>query len=237
MDMRGYVEEVKLNITGGVLQLEIGDEVIQQIVTSAMRELQRYICSTRLVTLPYSKCIDLSEYKINSISRVYRATGVNSSNTDGNAISSDPVQIGLLQLAFNTGNMNNLKDYSYNLASYNTMQQIQNTMSTDLAYFYEDDKQLLYINTKLNSGTKVTIEYVPRYDSVDEIKSDFWIDVLMRLSIALTKVALGRIRSRYTQSNALWQQDGPTLLQEGQSELSELRTYLQRNTNLVYPID
>ena len=237
MDMRGYIEEVKLNITGGVLQLEIGDEVIQQIVTSAMRELQRYICSTRLVTLPYSKCIDLSEYKINSISRVYRATGVNSSNTDGNAISSDPVQIGLLQLAFNTGNMYNLKDYSYNLASYNTMQQIQNTMSTDLAYFYEDDKQLLYINTTLSSGTKVTIEYVPRYDSVDEIKSDFWIDVLMRLSIALTKVALGRIRSRYTQSNALWQQDGPTLLQEGQSELSELRTYLQRNTNLVYRID
>ncbi len=237
MDMRGYVEEIKLNITGGVLQLEIGDEVIQQVVNAAMREMQRYVCSTKLLTLPYSKCIDLSEHKINSISRVYRATGVNSSNTDGNAISTDPVQIGLLQLAFNTGNMYNLQDYSYNLASYNTMQQIQNTMSTDLAYFYEDDKQLLYINTTLNNGTKVTIEYVPRYDSVDEIKSDFWIDVLMRLSTALTKVALGRIRSRYTQSNALWQQDGPTLLQEGQTELSELRTYLQRNTNLVYPID
>ena len=230
MDMRGYVEEIKLNITGGVLQLEIGDEVIQQIVTAAMREMQRYICSTKLLTLPYSKCIDLSEYKINSISRVYRATGVNSSSTEGNAISTDSVQIGLLQLAFNTGNMYNLQDYTYNLASYNTMQQVQNTMSTDLAHFYEDDKQLLYINSTLSNGTKVTIEYVPRYDSVDEIKSDFWIDVLMRLSTALTKVALGRVRSRYTQSNALWQQDGPTLLQEGQSELSELRTYLQRNT-------
>ena len=52
----------------------------------------------------------------------------------------------------------------------------------------------------------------------------------MRLSKALTKVTLGRIRGRYTQSNALWTQDADTMLQEGNTELTELRAYLQKNT-------
>ena len=43
MDMRAYVDEIKLSVTGGVLELEIGDETIMQIVNSALRELQRYI--------------------------------------------------------------------------------------------------------------------------------------------------------------------------------------------------
>jgi hypothetical protein len=72
---------------------------------------------------------------------------------------------------------------------------------------------------------------------VEQITSDFWIDVLMRLSKALTKITLGRIRGRYTQSNALWVSDAPTMLQEGQTELTELRNYLQTNTQLLYAID
>ena len=49
----------------------------------------------------------------------------------------------------------------------------------------------------------VTIEYVPKLRSPEDIKSDYWIDVLIKLSIALTKQVLGRIRTRFSQSNAL----------------------------------
>lgn len=235
MDMRAYVEEIKLNVTGDVLQLEIDDGTIQKIVNSAMRELQRYICSTKIVTLPFSKCIDLTEYKVNSVARVYRAEASGSPSAE-NGVVTDPMAISLWQLT-SMGNMYNFSDYTSRYASWSSMQQIQNTLSTDLAWYFEDSEKKLYINTTMNSGSRVTIEFIPRYDSVDEITSDFWIDVLMRLSIALTKVAVGRIRSRFSQSNALWSQDGDTILQEGQSELSELRTYLQTNTQLVYPYD
>ena len=61
--------------------------------------------------------------------------------------------------------------------------------------------------------------------------------MLMRLSIALTKVTLGRIRTRYTQSNALWTQDGDTILAEGREELTNLREALLANSELCYPID
>lgn len=53
----------------------------------------------------------------------------------------------------------------------------------------------------------------------------------------MTKVVLGRIRTRFTQSNALWTQDGEKMLEEGNTELKELREVLRANSNLVYPID
>jgi hypothetical protein len=61
--------------------------------------------------------------------------------------------------------------------------------------------------------------------------------VLIRISIALTKVVLGRIRTRFTQSNALWSQDGERLLEEGNNELKELREVLRTNSNLIFGID
>jgi hypothetical protein len=57
------------------------------------------------------------------------------------------------------------------------------------------------------------------------------------MSVALTKIVLGRIRTRFTQSGALWAQDGEKILEEGNTELKELREVLRANSNLVYPID
>ena len=65
MDLQAYIDEIKLDVTGGVLELEIDDASLTKIINSAMREIQRYICSTKLLTLPYKECIDLNEYKIN----------------------------------------------------------------------------------------------------------------------------------------------------------------------------
>ena len=79
--------------------------------------------------------------------------------------------------------------------------------------------------------------YVPRYDDVSEVISDYWIDIICRLSIAIAKITLGRVRSKYTQSNSLWQLDGQTLLQEGNQELTELRQHLVANSMLMIPYD
>lgn len=236
MKMQSYVDEIKLDVTGGILELEIEDSTIQQIVNSAMRELQRYICSTKIVTLPYTKCIDMTEYKVNAVARVYKAQANTASNGSETA-TSDPMAISMWQIYGGTGSIYNMQDALYNYAAYSTMQQISNTLSTDLSWYYEDAEKKLYINTTLDSGTAVTIEYVPRYDNVEDITSDYWIDILMRLSKALTKVTLARIRGRFSQSNALWTQDADTMLQEGQTELSEVRAHLQKNTQLLYAID
>ena len=57
------------------------------------------------------------------------------------------------------------------------------------------------------------------------------------MSVAITKITLGRIRTRFTQSNALWAQDGETILSEGNEELKEIRDKLEQNSQLCYGID
>ena len=235
MNIEAYREEIKLRLTGGVLELEIDDQTIDKIINSALREVQRYISTVAIVTLPYSRCISLKDYKINSVTNVYRAESFATQNTSGGVM--DPMMVAQWQLLSGTGNLYNYQSYALDYAAWNTILQIRNTSSTDLAFWYDKTANNLYINVSTNAPGYVTIEYVPRYDSVDEVVSDYWIDVIMKMSIALTKVTLGRIRSRYTQSNALWTQDGQQLLEEGNSELEALRQHLLDNTQLTYPID
>ena len=244
MDISAYRDNIKLQLTGDLLDLELEDSTIDKVINMALIEIQRYICSTELATIPYSRCIDLNgmkdqfgnEVKISSVSRIFRTAGYTSSEEQSSGML-DPMYVSQWQILSATGNLYNFQDYALNFASWNTLLQIRNTISTDLAFRFDKAGNKLYINTSSNPPTRITVEYVRRYDSVEEVTSDYWIDILMKLSLALAKVTVGRIRSRYTQSNALWTQDGDTLLNEGNAELQAIREHLQKNTQLTYGID
>ena len=252
MERQALKDEIIFTLTGGLLNCELDEKALDMLINSGLREIQRYVDSTKLITIPYSRCIDMSEYKVNSVSRVYRAVGFTSdtatggttyTDAGGNTIktgitfTTDPMQASQWQLLSGVGNLNNFTSYAYNYASWNTLLQIRNTTSTDLIFRYDKDSNLLYINVSSNLPSTITIEYVPRYDDVSEITSDFWIDMLTRLCIAKAKIAVGRIRTRYSQSNALWAQDGEKLLEEGNTDLANLREILRTNANLAYSID
>lgn len=242
MTLEEYKDQIRLELTGYIIDLELSEEILDQIVRNSLREIQRYICSTNLITIPYSSCIDLSnpeqtneeQINVNSVARVYRSDGYTS--TDDGA-TTDPMSMSMWQMLSPSGNINNFQSYMYNYLSWNTLLQMRNTTSTDLAFRFDKNTSKLYINVANDKPTKITVEYVPEYIDVSEIKSDYWIDQLMKMCIAYTKIIVGRVRTRYTQSGALWAQDGDTILQEGLSELRDLRDYLSQNSQLVYPID
>ena len=235
MDITAYRDEIKLRLTGSVLDTELSDDTIDRIINASLREIQRYICSTKVITIPFKRCIDLTEYKVNSVSRVMRTQGYATDNAELSL--TDPMYVSQWQLLSGPGNLSNFQNYSYNYMTWNTMLQMRNTTSTDMAFIFDKSTNQLYINTASDLPTKITIMYVPRYDSVEEINSDFWIDTLCRLAVANAKVIVGRIRTKYTQTNALWQLDGQSILAEGQQELTDLRNYLQANTQLLYVVD
>lgn len=237
MELQQYVDEIKLALTGGVLELEIPDTTIGEVVKKCFREIQRYIDTTKVVTVPYANCIDLTDFKCSSITKIYRAVGYNG---DGSSIDNSTIDPMYAQrwMAFSSGGtMYNLNNYLLNYMSYNTLLQMRNTTTTDLSYFEDKVGKKLYINVGYDQPQYITIEYVPIYQDVNEIVSDYWIDILQRLSLATTKIVLGRIRSRFTQSNALWTQDGETMLSEGNAELTELREVLRVNSMLFFPAD
>lgn len=236
MNMQSYISDIKLKLGGGLLDLELTDAQFESIVNSAFREIQRYINTTKLITLdvPRDKnVINFSDFKVSSVVAVYRVV----SNEMGNTNMADPVYASQLQILSGAGGAYNIQDWTYNYAAWNTLGQIKNTMSTDLMFRYDKSNENLYINFNSGKPNKVTIEYIPRYDDVSEVVSDYWIDKLLNLSLALAKVTIGRIRSRYTQSNAQWSHDGEILLEEGNTELTNIREQLVNNSDIFLPID
>ena len=103
----------------------------------------------------------------------------------------------------NAGTMYNLQDYVMNYAAWSTLSQVRNTLSTDCAFTEDKHNHKLYINNTLSAPGYVTVQYIPKLKEADDIKSDYWQDILIRLSLANTKIILGRIRTRFTQSNAI----------------------------------
>lgn len=240
MTKNDVVEELKLELTGQVLEMELDDSTLDLTINKALRELQRYWDETTLVTIPYASCINYAGTPLeesSSIVRVYRTVGVGNSEDAGNSVTMDPMYAQQWMVFSNAGTMYNLQDYVMNYASWSTLSQVRNTMSTDLAFREDKHACKLYINNNISSPGNITVEYIPKLRSVEDIKSDYWKDVLVRMSLDLVKIQIGRIRTKFTQSNALWTLDGDKLLEEGNADLKELREILRANSNMVYPID
>ena len=240
MKLEDILSEIKLELTGYVLDMEITDETLVSVIKKSLRELERFWDETTLITVPFASCIDLEgdffKEQVSSITKVYRTEGFGTS--DGNlSVMNDPVQMAQFAIFSNGGTMYNLNDYVLNYASWMTLSQIKNTMSTDMAFREDRHNKKLYINKMSSSPNWVTIEYIPKLTKVEDIKSDYWIDILIKYCVALTKIVLGRIRTRFNQTNALWTQDGEKILEEGNTELKELREILRLNSNMIYLID
>lgn len=115
MDIEAIRDELRLKLTGGVLDLELDDATLDKVINSAFREIQRYIDTTRLATIPYKPCIDLSECKVSSVSRVFRAKGYLASNSTSNASSNvDPMFASQWQMLAGMGQGYNTSDWVYN---------------------------------------------------------------------------------------------------------------------------
>ena len=240
MTKNDVVEEIKLELTGQVLEMELDDSTLDLTINKALRELQRYWDETTLVTIPYASCINYAGTPLeesSSIVRVYRTVGVGNSEDAGNSVTMDPMYAQQWMVFSNAGTMYNLQDYVMNYAAWSTLSQVRNTMSTDLAFREDKHACKLYINNNISSPGSITVEYIPKLRSVEDIKSDYCKDVLVRMSLDLVKIQIGRIRTKFTQSNALWTLDGDKLLEEGNTDLKELREILRANSNMVYPID
>lgn len=234
MIMQDVIDEVKLELTGYVLDIEIEDETIAQVVHKVLRELERYWDETTLITVPFCSCIDLSGFDESAVVNVYRNVGTGNATGEG---MNDPMYAQQWMVFSNGGTMYNLNDYALNFAAWSTLQSIKNTLSTDLTFKEDKHNHKLYINNYSSVPKCVTIEYIPKLKHPDDIKSDYWIDIMLRMTTAMTKIILGRIRTRFTPNSALYAQDGDKMLEEGNSDLKELREILRVNSNLTYGLD
>ena len=237
MDMQMIKDEILLKLTGDVVSLELSDATLTRIINSALREVQRYIDTFKLITIPYSSCIDVSEYDVSAVVGVRRSEGYMDNASTSSSAAMDPLYASQWMLLSGVGNVGYMRDFASNFGAWNSLLQIRNTMSTDLSFYFDKSQNKVYINVSNGIPKTITLIYIPRINDVSEITSDYWQDVLIRLSVALAKVAVGRVRTKFKQSNALWSLDGDQILEEGNTELTNLRQELKDNAQLCYSVD
>lgn len=235
MELKDYVDRIKFQLTGGVLESELKDEDFEKIVNFYLREINNYYNVAELLEVPGASCIDLTPFpKINNVIGVHRTSsaGIQQGNT------ADPYYTSYQQIyllgsspyGYNT-------DWTYNITNNFTKQRIMNSFSTDLDFRMDEKNKKLYISFSQGVPAKIVIEYIPKLTDASEVLTQHWQDILYRLSLAEAKVALGRIRTRYRQTNALYTDDGDTILAEGLDESDAIRQRLKDQADLVLPLD
>jgi len=219
-----YTEYIMKMLGSSLVNIEL-EEDIPFFVDSAFLQIKNYITDVRTMTLPYSQVVDLAGKKVANV--VYIMRGHNQSGPGG---FQDVMYIYSRQSALNTYT---LTDY----ARYLLAQQNKNTLATDLDFHFDKFNEKLYVYAQQALPTTITIVYTPDYESVDEITEPFWQDLIRRLAMALTKEAIGRVRSKYDLGSSTYKLDGDKLLAEAQQEQQTIREYLISNSDMLLPID
>ncbi len=222
-----YVRWIRLQLGGTVLKLEC-DESIPEIVEMAFNELRNAITDIETLTLPFSTVIDLSGYGVANVHYIMRGA----SNAAGLTQLQDA-----MYLYINQSNWALQSNYAERVANAMLIQQNKAMLSTDLDFTFDKLHNKLYIHAQQLRPKSITIAYTRELNSVEDIYEPFWQEKLRKLALALTKEVLGRIRSKYTANSSAYQLDGDTLLAEAQSELSDIRTFLDNNSDVLFPLD
>ena len=217
--MKKIVMYIENQLGGQILDLELKPEDIKQIVDQAFEEIKHYMTDTYTVTVPYANCIDLKDYNIDSVESVLRG--------QDSILTGMPFQMPAMDLMNVTG-VYRLDDYTNALLIKRNL----NILATDMEFMWDKPNHKLYVYANPNIPTYVTINFKPEYFSVEDIREDYWETQLRKLALGMCKVILGRIRSKYTSNSAKYQLDGNTLLAEGNSEIQQVRQFLDDNKDI-----
>lgn len=200
-------------------------------VLVAFQELKRYMKTPVEKTVPFATRIELPKVGIITRNVLY--------------VQASQPRIGLTMSSIDSGNVFQVaaavntysaigQTSSINIDPIMTemaMAQVRNTLSTDFQWKYDIDNQVIYVTHRDPRPAFVTIRYVPDYKDVSEVRSNTWINYLVRLSEAFIKKAIGRSRSKYTIEGSNVRLDGEALLSEANAELEAIRTELEARRN------
>lgn len=234
MTLAEYTDEIMFSLGGlgdNSVEIEIGESGIVRCINRAFREVKQYVTTPAYMTLPFGArangigcTINLKDKNVYSVINVMRPDSYNS-------LSMNTLDVFGLNLTYSA--ITNMEAYADRMLR---LQQL-NTISTDLDFIWDAHTKELSVTMNPPFTNAITIQYIPDYKDVEEITEVFWMDIILRLATAYAKQAIGRIRSKYTLNSSAYSLDGETMLQEANTEIQELRTFLTTNDDLVFPID
>jgi hypothetical protein len=210
---------------------------VEQAVLIAFRELKRYMKTPVDITVPFEKRLDLVKLgiktkKVLNVQAAYPRVGLVMSSIDSGNVFQVAAAVNTYSAIGQTSSLN-VDPIMTEMA----MAQVRNTLSTDFQWKHDVDNEVVYVSHREPIPTQVTITYVPDYQDVSEIKSDTWVDYLVRMSEANMKKSLGRSRSKYRVEGSNVSFDGETLLTEANAELEAIRQELESRKNKLVALN
>lgn len=230
MTMAEIVEQVSFML-GLPSNDNVENQEVEKAVLIAFRELKRYMKTPVDKTVPYAPRLDLVKLGIQTVKvlyvqAAYPRIGLTLGTIDSGNVFQVAAAVNTYSSIGQTSSLN-IDPIMTEMA----MAQVRNTLSTDFQWKYDVDNQVIYCAHRDPRPTQVTVRYVPDYKDVSEIKSNTWLDYLIRMSEANMKKSLGRSRSKYTVEGSNVSLDGEILLQEANAELEKIREELEKKKN------
>ena len=218
------VKRIKLMLGSSVLKIEISDEDIESLISIALDTIKPYLVDYKYITLPYARSIDLTEYNVVEVIRVIPSYLLHNSNY---AVEADTYFSGISEYSISLGNgLGNSTAYLKEKALRTAKGSVYPDF--DIPFDYDESTNTLMVSPYLISGD-ITIECLPDYKDVDELKDQKTLKWIYLYSLALTKEVIGRIRSKAQSQNVPIHLDGDTLLKESSAEKSKLEEELINN--------
>jgi len=204
---------------------------VEKAVNIAFRELKRYMKTPVEKTVPFSTRLDLKKLgifasKVLYVQAAQPRIGLTMSSIDSGNVFQVAAAVNTYSAIGNTSSLN-IDPIMTEMA----MAQVRNTLGTDFQWRHDTLNDVIYVAHRDPRPAQVTIRYVPDLKDVSEIKSEAWLNYLIRMSEAYMKKALGRSRSKYTVEGSNVSLDGDTLLSEANAELEAIREELEARRN------
>lgn len=216
-----YIDRIKTMLGGDVLKIEIPDETIYKCIQIALETIEPYIPDTRYITLPFSRCIDMSQYKIEEVLRVVPGQNLVTAYGIGDEFN----------FGWNINAMGGTTLAAWMNSDTYVLRQVFTTAARstlpdqNISFEYDRTTHKLYL-TPGTTLSDITIECIPEVFSIDDLQDKASVKWVYLYALALTKEIVGRIRSKAKSQNVPIQLDGDTLLQEAAQEKQKLEQAL-----------
>lgn len=215
MDIFTLTDSIKVELGHPVITLYITDEMIESLVSKAIRRCSSKAslsCVKTAERMVINGRVDLKDLNVEVVKNVYMSSDFDSTYNENNEI-------------FGVGNSyRGSSTLMGSIANANYRSQVEAMMLSD----YYQDGDTLYVD---DFSGKVTIEYIKNVIELGDIDSE-WIGWVESYSTALCKIAEGRIRGKFKPQNAPFEVESDNLVSEGQSTISELESKL--DTSMGY---
>ena len=204
-------EYIKTMLGDSYVDVELTDEDLNTIIKQTLDKVAPYYDGRRYI-LGQGNVINLADHPgIKEIINVFNTKNVNIYSMQEYVFGGDGIMI------YSSRIMDRIKLYNCYKMMYNELE-----FTKDINFRYI--KPNLYLD---NYEDEVIIEALVRPEALSDIdpESEYY-SWVKDYALALAKMTVGRIRSKFTTDGSPYQLDGNTLLAEGQQAITELENKL-----------